>query len=262
MVFYVSDTQEKNFPVDENDLKNRLAKIAAGLPQQGDNIKPFVIPALELFRDCGLITKENIEILHRKSFVWTEENSWGQKIQREMDMNPLGGVLRRKGLTMWDNTNLRYYCPKIELIVPSDIEIANRKAWNGKKKLVVICENTTYYISNDWYAPEKPRPTKKIFYNWLAEKAWAACEAKWAEAEDELEDLLIEFVDVDELEEKDFDEPVAKKVQSENNSETEKLLSNLASLVARLDGRVDNLEKTLSKIEKDIEELKNEWYGK
>ena len=251
MVFIVSDTQEKNFPVDKDDLKNRLAKIAEGLPDQRDNINPFVIPAFYLFRDCGLIKKENIEILHRKSFVWTEENSWGQKIQREMDMNPLGGVLRRKGLTMWDKTNLRYYCPKIELIVPSDIEIANRKAWNGISKLVVICENTTYYISNDWYAPEKPRPTKKIFYNWLAEKAWAACEAKWAEDKKNTPTAVNVSV-----------KPEVKKVPSGNNSETEKLLSNLVSLVARIDGRVDNLEKTLSKIEKDVDELKNEWYEK
>lgn len=75
--------------------------------------------------------------------------------------------------------------------------------------------------------------------------------------------MQIEFVEAeDELEEKDFDEPVTKKVPSENNSETEKLLSNLASLVTMLDIRVDNMEKILSKIEKDIEELKNEWYGK
>ena len=49
--------------------------------------------------------------------------------------------------------------------------------------------------------------------------------------------------------------PEVKKVPSENNSEIEKLLKTLIS-------RVDNLEKTLSKIEKDIDELKNEWYGK
>ena len=244
-----------NFPKDEDDLKNRLAKIAEGLPDQRDNINPFVIPAFELFRDCGLITKENVEILSRKSLVWIEKNSLGQNIQKELYMNPLGGVLRRKGLTMWDNTNLRYYCPKIELIVPSDIEIANRKAWNGNSKLVVICENTTYYISNDWFAPEKPRPTKKIFYNWLAKKAWAACKAKWAEDKKNTPTAV-------NTPEKNFAEPVAKKVPSENNSEIEKLLSDLTKLVEGLDGRVDNLEKTLSKIEKDIEELKNEWYGK
>ena len=152
-----------NFPKDEDDLKNRLAKIAEGLPDQRDNIKPFVIPALELFRDCGLIKKENIEILHRKSFVWTEENSWGQKIQRKMDMNPIGGVLRREGLLMYDDGgNRRYY-------------------YDGRDIIFVLCEGTKYYLSNDWYSKEKPRPTKNIFYNWLAKKAWAACEAKWAE---------------------------------------------------------------------------------
>ena len=135
-----------------------------------------------------------------------------------------------------------------------------RYYYDGRDIIFVLCEGTKYYLSNDWYSKEKPRPTKKIFYNWLAKKAWAACKAKWAE--DELEDLQIEIVDVDELEEKDFDEPVAKKVPSENNSEIEKLLSDLTKLVEGLDGRVDNLEKTLSKIEKDIDELKNEWYGK
>ena len=52
--------------------------------------------------------------------------------------------------------------------------------------------------------------------------------------------------------------PEVKKVPSGNNSETEKLLSDLTKLVEGLDGRVYNLEKTLSKIEKDIDELKNE----
>lgn len=248
-VFVVSDKDKQNFPIDENDLKKRLEEIKNGFPDQRDNIRPFVIPAFELFRDCGLITKENVEILSRKSFVWTEKNSWGQMIQRELDMNPLGGVLRKKGLTMCDKTNLRYNCPKDELIELSDIKLmaereAKGKSFGGRSKLAVICENTTYYISNHWFAPEKPYPTKKVFYNWLEQKAWAACKAKWA---------------------KDENNPPTPEniprniVISENDSETEKLLKILLSLVAWTDSRVGNLEKILGKMEKDIEELKNEW---
>ena len=245
-----------NFPKDEDDLKNRLAKIAEGLPDQRDNINPFVIPAFELFRDCGLITKENIEILQKQYLRWMDIDENKLPVIVDTRMNPLGGVLREKGLTMCDGSNLRYYCPEDELIISSDIELwakldAKRRNYGGKSKLAVICENTTYYISNDWYSPGKTNPTKPAFFSWLMFEVIGICNKKWED--DEKNTQTTGTVSV---------KPEVEKAPSENNSETEKLLKTLISLVARLDGRVDNLEKTLSKIEKDIDELKNEWYGK
>lgn len=63
MIFCVSDRDEQKFPINEEDLNNRLKKLEAGLPDQGDNLVPFVIPAFILFKDCGLITKDNFEFL-------------------------------------------------------------------------------------------------------------------------------------------------------------------------------------------------------
>lgn len=217
--FFVSDGGDNNFPTDENDLKARLAKIAEGLSDQGDNVKPFVIPAFKLFKDCGLITKENIEILSRKSLVWTEKNSWGRMVQRELDMNPFGGVLRREDLSMYDDGGYRRYY------------------YDGRDTIFIVFEGVRYYISNDWFSPSKPRPTKLVFYNWLEKKAWAACKAKW---------------------EKDKKNPPTPPKVSDN-PETEKLLRNLISLVASLDSRVDNLENILGKMGNDIEEIKNMW---
>lgn len=183
VIFIVSDTDNKNFPVDENDLENRLAKIYAGLPDQRDNIKPFVIPAFELFRDCGMITKKYIDILQNQNLRWLDGDD---AVLMNTRMNPLGGVLREKGLTMCNKSNLRYYCPVDELTVASDIELwaklVNKgKNYGGKSKLVVICENTTYYISNDWYSPEKPYPTKQAFFSWLMFEVIRICHKKWAE---------------------------------------------------------------------------------
>ena len=157
-------------------MKRRLAKVAKGLPKQGDNINKFVIPAFILLKDCALITQENIEFLNSKSEC---DYRFGIK------MNPLGGVLRKKGLTMWDKTNLRYYCPNDKLILRSDIETAGRKKGNfgGGSKLAVICKGITYYISNDWFADDTARPTKRKFYNWLQEKAWENCKLLWTYVE-------------------------------------------------------------------------------
>ena len=192
--FVVYDTDEQDFPRDEDDLFGRLKKIKEGLPDQGDNMIKFVVPTFILFKDCGFITKENMKFLSNR-----ELDGW--------QMNPLGGIVRQKGLSMWDKTNLRYYCPKDELIVPSDIEMAKRQAWNGKSKLAVVCENTTYYISNDWFAPEKSRPTKEIFYNFLALHTLSACKEIWQKNNDKIQQVDNEKIS---------EEP-EKKMSRENN---------------------------------------------
>ena len=164
MLFYVSDTDTKNFPTDENDLNKRLEEIKKGFPQQRNNVKPFVKPALELIRDCGLITKENIEVLSRRYISWIDKNGLGRFIQRELAMNPLGGVLRREGLDMYDACGHRRYY------------------YDGRDIVYIVCEGTKYYLSNHWFSKEKPRPTKDVFfYHWLEKKAWKSCKIFWQE---------------------------------------------------------------------------------
>ena len=64
--FIVSDTDERNFPVNEEDLKRRLAEVAKGLPKQGDNINKFVIPAFILLKDCALYHSRKYRIFKQQ----------------------------------------------------------------------------------------------------------------------------------------------------------------------------------------------------
>ena len=102
--------------------------------------------------------------------------------------------------------------------------LGKARFYSGNDRRVELNGNH-YLISNDWNKDNNNVPNKSAFYNWLNKKATAACEAKWEE-------------------------------DKKNNSEIEKLLSNLVSLVERLDSRVDNLEKVMQKIDQDIQEIK------
>lgn len=161
----VSDTDEKNFPRDNDELFNRFKEIRALIPQptqrEGDNNIRFVQKAFELFKDCNLISKENVESLNDSDWCYKKFNELKIKTlsERFFKMNPLGGVLRREGLSLRDTGGrLRYY-----------------------PEMAVICEGTKYYISNDWYSDEQPRYTKTTFLLWLMIWTMKACEAEWAE---------------------------------------------------------------------------------
>ena len=182
--FVVSDTDKQDRPTDVEDLKTRFNEITALIPQppvrEPDNNMRFVEKAFTLFKDCGLITKENVEALNDPDFC-----------QKNFDtkMNPLGGVLRKAGLTMWD-TGLRYYCPYEELTQTSDKMIADTKQFRGASKLAVICEGVTYYISNDWFSNDKPRPTKSEFAMKLL--FWAVIACNMLPSEQQKEPVVIE----------------------------------------------------------------------
>lgn len=185
-VFIVSDTDKKNFPINNADLRRRLKEITDLIPQpetrEIDNNMRFVEKAFTLFKDCGLITKENIDALNDSE--WCYENFNSLKIQgiveKNIRMNPLGGILRKEGLTMWGGGGLRYYWPFAELKVQSDIEIALTKTRRGKSKLVVVCNGENYYISNDWFSNQQQRPTKTLFVAFLTIWTMQACEKAWA----------------------------------------------------------------------------------
>lgn len=143
-----SDNDSTNFPKNEMDLENRLSIIRKGIPNQGNNIDPFVIPAFTLFKDCGLIEHEIIQKLSEK---WRCDKVFGEKAF------PLGGVLRHQDLPMFDDSeHLRYY--------------------SEGKILYVSLEGVKYYISNHW--TEK---NKKLFFNWLSSKAKQVCQKKWTQ---------------------------------------------------------------------------------
>ena len=159
--FVVSDKDTKDPPKDFEELKRRCDEIKPWIPQpkrkiQGNNAI-FTALIFTLFKDLGFVNKRNVELLN--------DANWCNSVFG-IRMNPLGGVLRREDLTLCDS-NLRYYCPYNDLKAPSDIATANMKKWKATSKLAVICEGVTYYISNDWFAPGKGRPTKSTFYNWF-----------------------------------------------------------------------------------------------
>ena len=164
--FVVSDTDPQDTPKTFEELRKRCDEIKLWIPQpekriQGNNTI-FTVLAFSLFKDLNFIQKETVEKLNDKNWC---NRTFGTK------MNPLGGVLRKEDLTMWDKTNLRYYCPRDELKNLSDIKTADKKQWNGASKLAVICEGVTYYINNDWFDDSnKSRPTKSAFYKWFVQR--------------------------------------------------------------------------------------------
>ncbi|MBR3747789.1 MAG: hypothetical protein IKN27_12590, partial [Selenomonadaceae bacterium] len=185
--FIVSDKDEQNPPHDNEELKRRMDEIKELIPQplepQRDNNMRFAARAFKLFKDCGLICRENMEHLNDKQWCDQHIDLHFDFLQIEGDktcnqMNPLGGVVRREDLPMCDKSNLRYYCPRNELKLQSDIKVASN-GFGGASKLAVVCEGVTYYISNDWFSQDKPRPTKWAFYKWLAVRSVLACEKIW-----------------------------------------------------------------------------------
>ena len=256
MIFVVSDTDKQDRPIDVEDLKTRFNEITALIPQPpvrepGNNMQ-FVEKAFTLFKDCGLITKENVEALN--------DPDWCQK-NFDTKMNPLGGVLRREDLTMWDKNNLRYYCPREELKNLSDIEAAKRNAWGGKSKLAVICEGETYYISNDWFSNDKPRPTKSEFAKKLL--LWAVNACNLLPSEQQKETVVIE-------ETSEKSEPVA--TDSSTTSETpnpddlkavlaslEELHKKIDALNARLHELGGSLNEKIYAVDKEVTALYELW---
>ena len=137
--FVVSDTDPQYPPRTFEELRRRCDEIKREIPAKGDN-KLFTEKLFTFFKDCGLITWENIALLSDKI-----------RCDREFHcaMNPLGGVLRKEDLPMGNPK--RYYCTK------------NR----GR---AVACDGFVYYISSQWY-DTYANTNKAEFYNWVVNRA-------------------------------------------------------------------------------------------
>lgn len=208
-----------NFPKFPEDIGIRLNEIYALINKCNANVE-FVEKAFQLMEDCDLITEDNIDFL--RSAKSCKNFSDNFIFPRNLDE----GVLR--------------YVTDDNYVEGKDGE---PRFYSGYKRRVEL-DGDHYLISNDWYKDDDSFRNKSAFYNWIALNSIVAC---WKNAENSPTPETVS------------DNPEAKKVSSENNSETEKLLRNLISLVARLDSRVDNLENILGKMGNDIEELKNMW---
>lgn len=233
--FVVSDTDEQNPPINEEDLNRRKQEITALIPQpltkEKDNNMRFVEKAFTLFKDCGFVTESGVKFLADE--VWCN-SVCGVK------MNPLGAILRRKGLPMWDKNNLRYYCPYNELEFPSDIETAKTKTWNGKSKLAVVCKGVTYYISNDWFAADKSRPTKSAFATVLFFLAEAFCNSFWQKQAEKTKEVSLTNEDNSSL------IPLTK--EPDDLKAVLSLLNDLHKKIDNLNEKFDNLNSNLNAV--------------
>ena len=197
-----------------------------------------------------------MELLNDKQ--WCDENIDSIRIAGEKacsQINPLGGVVRREDLPMCDKSNLRYYCPRDELKIQSDIEVA-AKVFGGASKLAVVCEGVTYYISNDWFSDDKIRPTKRAFTNWLLIWAFIACDKSRKAESDEISSTTLTDMRAShiapnvELELKPTDElqPEVKPVTVDKPDDSAKIIESLKSLHEK----VDKLTATVEALKNDL----------
>ncbi|MBR2774938.1 MAG: hypothetical protein IKD73_08150 [Selenomonadaceae bacterium] len=133
--FVVADTDPQYTPRTFEELKQCCDDIKREIPAKGNN-KVFVEKLFTFFKDCGLITLANVAFLN---------DSFSCRKEFYYPMNPVGGILRKKGLSM--GSPGKYY-----------------------KKRAVVCEHEIYYISNYWY-DNATNTNKAEFYNWVVNKA-------------------------------------------------------------------------------------------
>lgn len=218
VVLALSDKDAKDFPKNETDLANRLNVIRRGIPNQGDNIYPFVIPAFTLFKDCGLIKQEIIQELSEK---WLCDKIFGEKAF------PLGGILQHQDLPMFDDGgHLRYY--------------------SESKILYISLEGVKYYISNHWI--EK---NKDLFFNWLSLKTKQVCQKKWSQNPIVLPQPPIPLTPRPPIREDSFQILISKI------EEFEKINRNLCYHIPKLESRIENLEKKLDNLIAMIENVED-----
>lgn len=227
-VWTVSDKDSQNFPKDEEELERRLAVLRNGVPNQGDNIKPFVIPAFELLRDCGMIEKRTIQILSDKE---TCDNAFGYPL------NSLGGVIRRQGLPMYDKAgHPRYY-------------------FDGQKILYVSLDGVRYYISNNWW-----EVCKEKFFKWLAAKTAQVCRERWMQNKPIVS--VKNSTQARPVTAMTIDTPVKRsplEVLIDKVEKLDKVNTSLCELVVKLHREIEILESKVDKLTSEVSELKRIW---
>ena len=137
--FTVADTDPKFPPETFEELRQRCNEIKREIPARGDN-KIFAEKIFTFFKDCGLITRANVNFL---------SDSYSCKRTFYFPMNPVGGILRKDGLSM--GSPAKYYCSK-------------------NKGRAVVFEDVVYYISSYWF-DSQTNTNKAEFYNWVVNKA-------------------------------------------------------------------------------------------
>lgn len=222
-----------NFPANQAELDKRLAEIERLINNVESvafvNIK-FSEAAFQLMQDCDLITESNIRFLcdpaacksYDKSFFFIRNRREGVLRPVEDDADVLG-----------DDGFSRFY-PGFD----------RRLELNGQKYLLV----------NDWYKDGGICPNKRSFYNWLAEKAQAACEEHWAFGSDIDWSVFDRIIGIDFDLDSDNTVPVAVSKAKEPD-DLKAMLKTFTELITK----VDNLTKQVNELNKEVKALHELW---
>lgn len=142
------------FPKNESELNGRLIALENLINAENSNI-PFVESAFKLMEDCNLITQENINFLMDPIALKCKHRHF------RFPFLTNEGVLRQ--VTNYNDVTDTNGMPRF---------------YKGNDRRVEF-GGKMYVISNDWYKDNNSCPNKRPFFNWLADKATAACKNFW-----------------------------------------------------------------------------------
>lgn len=143
------------FPANESELATRLTELENLINAEKSSVV-FVESAFKLMEDCGLINQENIKFLMDAIALKCKHRHF------RFPYLPSEGVLRQV-------TNYNDVFDSNEL----------PRFYKGNDRRVEL-DGKMYVIANDWYKDNTPCPNKRQFFNWLVDKAKAACKSYWS----------------------------------------------------------------------------------
>ena len=220
-----------NFPVDQQELDNRLKQIEKLINKPHDNIS-FVESTFQLMQDCGLITEGNVNFLLDpdacRNFKPSDPSDRDCKYDFYFMRNPSEGALRN--VNDYNNVN--------------DAK-GDRRFYSGWDRRVEL-NGENYLLSNDWYNDYSGYPNKRAFYLWLKENAQDACNEYWADKHarsvDLGDNLEIPVTNKDD----NYTAPASK--EPDDLKAVLSLLNDLHKKIDNLNEKFDNLNSNLNAV--------------
>ena len=216
-----------HFPKNESELKARINELENLINADNSNI-PFVEAAFKLMEDCNLITQDNINFLTDAIALKCKHRHF------RFPFLTSEGVLRQvtNYNDVFDSNNFpRFYKGN-----------DRRVEFGGKM----------YVIANDWYKDNASCPNKRPFFNWIVDKATAACKTYWnaqsaaaAKKPSAIENLMSSMNQLDNK----------INVLYSNLSVINNKVDELSANIAQLNNRVENLSKYMSQTANGINNL-------
>ena len=203
------------FPKNESELTERLTTLENLINAENANI-PFVESAFKLMEDCNLINQENINFLMDPIALKCKHRHF------RFPFLTNEGVLRQ--VTNYNDVADTNGMPRF---------------YKGNDRRVEF-GGKMYVISNDWYKDNNPCPNKRPFFNWLADKAKAACKIFW--------NAQIAAAPK---------KPSAVEVLNSSINQLDNKINVLYSNLAAINNKVDELSSNISQLNSRMENLSN-----